>query len=107
MKIKDTKVYEDWKSNNNDTYGACVFRYAERWANLMEDEINNGKKIKAIAKKLSHDADTEGITGNMYGYAVDILSQCWEHGEELRIWHNSKYNHKGDGVVNPVILTIE
>lgn len=53
-----------------------------------------------------HEADTEGITGYMYGCAVSILSQCWKYGEYLRKWHNKEYNYDGDGVVNPAILTI-
>ncbi len=106
MKIKDQKVYDNWKSNNQDGYGACIFRYAEKWATMMECAIQRGEKIKDVAKKLSHDADTEGITGYMYGAAVNILSQCWEHGEELRKWHNGEYDYEGNGVVNPAVLTI-
>ncbi|WP_275372683.1 hypothetical protein [Clostridium tertium] len=106
MKIKDIKVYEDLKSKNTDIYGECIFRYAERWADLMEKELASGGYIKDIAKKLSHKADTEGITGYMYGASVDILSQCWIYGEELRKWHNGKYGYEGDGIVNPAVLTI-
>ncbi len=107
MKVKDIEVYEDWKSKNTDSYGACIFRYSERWADLMEKELDNGEHIKDIAKKLSHEADTEGITGYMYGASVSILSECWEHGEELRKWHNGEYDYEGNGVVNPAILTID
>lgn len=106
MKVKDLKKYEDWKNKNTDKYGACIFRYAERWADMMEREIENGAELKDVAKKLSHDADTEYITGFMYGVAVNILSQCWEYGEELRKWHNKEYKYNGDGVVNPAVLTI-
>lgn len=42
----------------------------------------------------------------MYGYAVSILSQCWEYGEYLRKWHNKEYGYDGDGVVNPAIMTV-
>jgi hypothetical protein len=107
MKVKDIKVYEDWKAKNIDGYGACIFRYVERWADMMEKEIDNGAKIKDIADKLSHEADTEGITGFMYGASVNILSHCWEHGEELRKWHNKEYEYEGDGVVNPAILIVK
>lgn len=41
-----------------------------------------------------------------YGCAVNILSSVWKYGEELRVQHNSKYNHNGEGVVNPAVLTI-
>ena len=107
MKVKDLKKYEEWKCKNTDEYGACIFRYAERWADMMEKEIEKGAELKDVAKKLSHDADTEGITGFMYGASVNILSQCWEHGEDLRKWHNKEYNYDGDCVVNPAIINIE
>lgn len=71
------------------------------------DEVGEVKKtIMENADHLSHEADTEGITGFMYGCAVNILSQCWEHGEELRKWHNKEYDYEGEGVVNPAILTV-
>jgi hypothetical protein len=72
----------------------------------MEGGIAAGKEIKDIASETSHLADTEGITGFMYGAAVSILAQCWIHGEELRKWHNGEYNYDGEGTVNPAILTI-
>jgi hypothetical protein len=102
---KETEYY-GWKEKNTDGYGSACFRYAEHWADLMEKEIKKGNDISEIAESASHEADTEGITGFMYGMAVSILSLCWVHGEKLRLWHNKKYNHKGDGVVNPAILTI-
>lgn len=106
MKVKDFKKYEEYKNNNTDGYSLCIFRYTERWANMMEKEIKNGAKVKDIAKKLSHDADTEGITGDMYEVSVSILSQYWEYGEDLREWHNKKYDYKGYDVVSSTILTV-
>jgi hypothetical protein len=106
MKIKDIQAYENWKANNTDPYGLAIFRYAERWANMMEERIANGEKIENIAETLSFKANEEGITGFMYGCAVKILSECWEYGEELRKWHNEKYDYIGDGVVNPAVLKI-
>lgn len=73
---------------------------------LWNSELLRGDKIVDIADSTSREADTEGITGFMYGCAVNVLSQLWEYGEELRKWHNKEYNYEGDGVVNPAILTI-
>ena len=70
------------------------------------DIPNANTIIVENADRLSHEADTEGITGFMYGCAVSILSQYWEYGEELRKWHNKEYNYDGKGVVNPAIMTI-
>lgn len=102
--------YKDWYSKNNDGYGRACFTFAERWADLMEAEIEKSDDIIKCfadnADEASRKADTEGITGFMYGYAVNILSQCWEYGEYLRKWHNKEYDYDGDGVVNPAIMTV-
>lgn len=100
---------EGWKrcvENNRDPYGGRCVEYAEQWARLMQVAIADGKQLADVAEQLSHDADTDGITGFMYGAAVNILSHCWVHGEELRKWHNGQYGQSGDGVVNPAIITI-
>lgn len=106
MKIKDTTGWETGLANNRDPYGAAAYRYAETWANLMEEKIENGEKLSDIAESTSHEADVEGITGFMYGCAVSVLSNAWEYGDELRKWHNKEYDYEGDGVVNPAILTV-
>lgn len=94
------------ETNSHDGYSYSVVKYMHWWTDLMEAEMANGKKLEDIAEKTSHDADKEGITGFMYGCAVAALADFWEYGEELRQWHNSKYGHYGDGVVNPAILTV-
>jgi hypothetical protein len=70
MKIVDQVVYDNWKAKNTDSYSAGIFRYAEKWANLMEAAISNGKPLVEIADSTSHAADVEGITGFMHGAAV-------------------------------------
>jgi len=114
MKVVDPKTYQDWKNKNLDPYGAAVFRFLERWANLMEEQIEKGLKVEDVAKATTHKDDDEGITGFMYGCAVDILAHCWVYGDELRRWHNLdvqirdegvKANEKG-GTLNPALLMI-
>jgi hypothetical protein len=116
MELKKSKEedYQIAKGKNKDPYGACCYRYAEKWAELMEEEIKKGNKVMDIAKEKSHEADTEGITGFMYGCAVGILSTFWVHGESLRQWHNldtqigneGEQANKSGGVLNPAIITI-
>ena len=107
VKIGAKEEYEKFVDiNSNDFYSYGVIKYMHRWADLMEKEIDGGKKLSDIAEKTSHDADIEGITGFMYGVAVNALSRFWEYGEELSTWHNSKYKYYGDGTVNPALLTI-
>lgn len=111
MEFKDEEAKRAWddmvKVNSNDPYGMCVVKYARRWAKYMQKFIAEGKTVIEIAEKASHDCDVEGITGFMYGCAVQALSKSWKYGEELRKWHNKDYGYEGDGVVNPAVLTIE
>lgn len=115
MKVIDRESYENWKAKNDDEYGAGVFRYVERWADMMEERISNGATVAEAAEATEHEADTEGITGFMYGCAVSILAKCWVHGDELRRWHNLKHQlgdegeqaNDNGGVLNPAVLNID
>jgi len=110
MKIKKEmkQDYATFRENNmKDGYSAGIIRYAERWYGMMEQEMENGATVAEAAERTNHSADTEGITGYMYGCAVQSLCQFWEHGEELRQWHNQQYCYNGDGIINPAIIKIE
>ena len=106
IELSDVAAWATAVEKNSDPYGAGCIQYAERWARLMQVAMADGKQLADVAEQLSHDADAEGITGFMYGCAVNVLSHCWAHGDELRKWHNGEYNHDGDGVVNPAVMTI-
>ncbi|WNO29868.1 hypothetical protein [Bacillus phage SDFMU_Pbc] len=111
MKIVDPEGYDQWKENNRDEYGygMGIFKYAEKWADLMESLIEEGKQLEDIAQETSFTANTDGITGFMYGAAVAVLSFHWEHGEELRVWHNKKYggDENTTGIINPALLSVK
>ncbi len=107
----DKKKQAEWENckaiNSKDDYSNGVIEYAILWAQYMEYLMaKHDKKVSDVWDMSSHFADINGITGFMYGCAVNILSSVWKYGEELRVQHNSKYGHEGDGVVNPAILTI-
>lgn len=115
MQISNQDFWDKGIVANQDPYGNRCFTYARDWADLMEPRIANGDKLEDIAESTSHQADTDGITGFMYGAAVWILSQCWIHGEQLRKWHNlttqlgdegEKANNVPGRVLNPAILNI-
>jgi len=114
MELKDKDFWAEQRRLNTDSYGKGVVDYAERWADLMESRLNAGELLADIAEATSNEADTEGITGFMYGCAVSILAKCWVRGDELRRWHNLKTQirdegeqaNKTGGVLNPALLTI-
>lgn len=114
MTLKDAAAWEKWRANNQDGYGAACCRYAETWARVMEAMMAGGSTVASCAKEASHLADSEGITGFMYGAAVSMLSEVWVHGEALRRWHNkdTQLGDEGDraneagGVLNPALLSM-
>ena len=115
MKISNDEAWAAAVENNQDPYGSGVIRYAERWADLIEARLADGANFKDVARATSREADTEGITGFMYGAAVSTLASCWEHGEALRRWHNlyiqigvegERANESG-GVLNPALLSAD
>jgi hypothetical protein len=114
VKTTDQAAWDHTVEINGDPYGAATMRYTERWADAMEAAIAAGESLEDCAKRTSHEADTEGITGFMYGCAVSMLAQLWVHGEALRRWHNldtqlgdegERANETG-GVLNPALLNI-
>lgn len=114
MKIKAGKEAE-WArivEINKDPYGKAVVDFADQWAVEMEQQTaNKNVPIAKIAEEASRVVDLRpdfGITGAMYGMAVNLLWKCWEHGDELRDWHNAQYGRPDlkEGTVNPAIITI-
>ena len=114
IELADEAGWLKFKDNNQDGYGGAVVTYSERWARLMQVEMANGKKLEDVAEAASSEADLEGITGFMYGCAVSTLAACWKHGDQLRRWHNLKYQikdegekaNKSGGVLNPALLSL-
>lgn len=92
--------------NSADPYSYACVEFAATWAAMMEAQLASGESFPVAADTASKEADT-GITGFMYGCAVNMLVHCWERGEELRRWHNKEYGVESEsGVVNPEILTV-
>ena len=109
MQFSDEAEWTKFVEANNDPYGAACVRYAKAWAEQMEMAMADGSTVEKCAKQTSHDTDTEGITGFMYGAAVAALTECWRWGEVLRRWHNKEWGGSEDteGVLNPALLTID
>lgn len=115
MKIKPglEEEYRKYVEANQDPYGGEVVKFGERWADLMEKAMDEPPSLKYVDKSIeevtSHEADTEGITGFMYGAAAAALSHFWIHGDQFKRWHNAKQGGTGDeeSVINPAIITID
>lgn len=90
------KEYKDYCTEHSTGGSKLCLEYAERWAELLEQEIDKTddvmKCIADNANRLSFKADTIGISGFMYSYSVNILSHYWEYGDYLKKWHENEYN---------------
>lgn len=85
--------YAELRANNTkDFYSAGIINYAERWCNMMEERIEKGESVAQAAEETQYAADTDLISGCMFGYSLNVLCQFWEHGAELREWYDSKYD---------------
>lgn len=110
----DESGWQAGLDNNTDPYGRRCYTYAADWAAAMERELAKGRTVADCAEETSREADTDGITGFMYGVAVSLLSHWWKHGETLRRWHNLKTQigtegeraNESGGVLNPALLNI-
>lgn len=96
-------------------YGRCCYVFAVRWARRMENaiEANPGSRLEDIAENLCTETDRTpdmGISGNQYGMVVSILSGWWFLGDDLRRWHNRKYDQGAkdteERVINPAVLIV-
>lgn len=96
MKIRkgQEKIYQNWLDNNQDGYGNACFRYADTWATLLEAKMSGQSLTKEIIEQVSTDADTEGITGFMFGAAKSILINCWEYGHLIEYFYTENVERK-------------
>ena len=67
MKLKNEERWSEYKAKNRDGYGLGIITFAERWADAMEAQIVVGSTVDGCAQSCEQEADTEGITGFMYG----------------------------------------
>ena len=86
-------MYEEWYNNNKDSYGKECFKYAERWADLMEHEIKKDGRaaldvIIECADKTSKEADRKHVSGFMFTYSCIIIETCWKYGKEFAAWRS-------------------
>lgn len=73
----------EWKSNQKDFYSKGVVLYAERWAEIMENQLKLGIPVKESQNEASNKADVDGITGYMHSFALQALIKWWKFGNQL------------------------
>lgn len=59
---------------------------AERWGWAMEQEIANGRTVADAAEITLFDADSDRMSGAMFGFVMKTLCTFWIYGEQFRQW---------------------
>lgn len=117
MNLKDEKSWKDWEEKNQDPYGKACVDYARDWMEAMDNALSASDSLpEEIVPQIYQECEPKdhGITGNMYGCAVEMVSRCWKHGEIVRKAHNIKWQignegeraNESDKVLNPAIINI-
>lgn len=98
MEYSDKLAWDEAiRINGAEESGRATITFAHRWANAMEAAMRAGEPLEACAKRTSVAANVDGISDYMYGLAVELLVQCWVHGEQLRLWHNLDVQMQDEG----------
>ena len=91
LSLKDEQAWDIFDTSNQSGYGRTIMKYAERWAKTMQYLMREeNKTLEESAMETFNACDFSGITGFMYGCAVQVLEQCWEYGTELRQWDDRR-----------------
>lgn len=94
MTIVNEVEYNRWKSKNTDSFGTIIFNFLEEWATLIEDGIHESGEdplmyINKNARKLRSKTKYFYISGAMYEFAINILSDYWKYGKILKEWNEN------------------
>lgn len=94
MQFKDEARWKRYlKEAGEDPYGKAVSTVAARWGELMESQVEKGIHVDGVAWVLFKTANIGvGLSGFQAGCAVKMLTDCWAHGEALRVWWNTFNN---------------
>lgn len=109
IKLKDEERWKEWNNENADSpYGKAIVSTATKWAKAMELLMEKGFELEEIAGEAIDICDPDsGLTGYAESCLVNLLSQCWKHGDNLRLWYNKNHGgYNGDGVANPAKMLI-
>ena len=97
MKAKDQKAWEGaLVANPADMYEGRILRFAEQWAERMEARMEWGEKLAEIAEETQNGTIIR-LSGTQLCLAVVALAKHWEHGAELKAWHDKRRKAAREG----------
>ena len=103
MKFKDEARWKSYvadlpgsDTDGKNNYGEAIVRVANQWADLLEDQIEKGIELEVVAHPLMKlSVAGEDVSDFQISCAARMLSDCWIHGERLRVWWNTYNKQEG------------
>jgi len=87
MQIKNEKYWGERVETLGEKHPVVLF--AQEWAERMEKEIADGRKLDDIAEKTKwQTAEEVDVTGIESSVVLATLVAVWIYGEQLRKWWN-------------------
>lgn len=98
IKFRSESSKTFWNELINIGYSIEIIRFAQKWAERMQEEILKGEQVDAIAERAACVvAKGKDIPAYMQYCAMVILSDVWHYGDELKMWYCDKYtNYHGE-----------
>lgn len=88
-------------------YNMAIIWYSQRWAEMMDESIANGASVRDAAEDTRSLVEEGGASGSVYGFAINILSQFWTHGDDFRQWHNQKVGFQDKEAAHSALLSMD
>lgn len=91
---RDEKKWQDGKEEWGNQYEG-IFIFVEAWAQLMQLEMAQGKKLADMAEETSREAAIlYSLSGSGFSGAIVALDRTWKYGGELRQWYDNRHQHR-------------
>jgi len=105
-------------TDGKNNYGEAIVRVATQWADLLEEQIEKGNlsgpapELEALAHPLMNLSAGKDVSDFQISCAARMLSDCWIHGERLRVWWNTYNQQEGlnktpGAMAEPPLLGLE
>ena len=100
IQFRNSDAKRFWLELIDCGYSIEIIKFAQKWAERMQEEIESGGELKDIAQKSACIVSKgKEIPPYMQYGAMVILSGVWKFGEELRRWYCDKSsNYYGEPI---------
>lgn len=99
MKIKNRRLWDGYVKANTMEDQATVLKFAQVWANEMEERLVGDKTVAHVAEAtalglLKPIEENMAAKSLILNQAVKVLYDVWEYGAPLRVWYENELDRE-------------